>query len=58
MKKGEINEGIVSYVDFPDKGIILLSDDERKVILKGGIEGQKVRYRVGKRRNDQYEARI
>ena len=58
MKKGETGEGIISYVDFPDKGIILLTDDERKVVLKGGIEGQKVRYRVGKRRNDRYEARI
>ena len=58
MKKGETGEGIISYVDFPDKGIILLTDDERKVVLKGGIEGQKVRYRVGKRRNDKYEARI
>ena len=58
MKKGETGEGVISYVDFPDKGIILLTDDERKVVLKGGIEGQKVRYRVGKRRNDRYEARI
>ena len=58
MKKGETGEGIISYVDFPDKGIILLTDDERKVVLKGGIEGEKVRYRVGKRRNDKYEARI
>lgn len=58
MKKGETGEGIISCVDFPDKGIILLTDDERKVVLKGGIEGQKVRYRVGKRRNDKYEARI
>lgn len=58
MKKGETGEGVISYVDFPDKGIILLTDDERKVVLKGGIEGQKVRYRVGKRRNDKYEARI
>ena len=58
MKKGETGEGVISYVDFPDKAIILLTDDERKVVLKGGIEGQKVRYRVGKRRNDRYEARI
>ena len=58
MKKGETGEGVISYVDFPDKGIILLTDDERKVVLKGGIEGEKVRYRVGKRRNDKYEARI
>jgi len=58
LKKGETGEGVISYVDFPDKAIILLTDDERKVVLKGGIEGQKVRYRVGKRRNDRYEARI
>ena len=58
MKKGEIAEGIISYVDFPDKGIIILGDDERKVVLKGGITGQKVRYRIQKRRNDRYEACI
>ena len=58
MKKGEIAEGIISYVDFPDKGIIIIGDDERKVVLKGGITGQKVRYRIQKRRNDRYEACI
>ena len=26
MKKGETGEGVISYVDFPDKGIILLSE--------------------------------
>ena len=46
MKKGEIAEGIVSYVSFPDKGIILLEDDDRKVVLKGGIAGQRINLSV------------
>ena len=58
MKKGEVAEGIISHIDFPDKGIIILEDDERKVVLKGGIAGQKVRYRIQKRRSDKYEACI
>lgn len=57
MKKGEISEGIIDYVEFPDRGIILLENDE-KVVLKGGIQGQKIRYRVQKRRKGKYEACI
>ena len=50
MKKGEMAEGVISYVDFPGKGVILLKDEEKRVILNGGVEGQKVRYRVKKKR--------
>lgn len=49
MKKGEMAEGVISYVDFPGKGVILLKDEEKRVILNEGVEGQKVRYRVKKK---------
>ena len=58
MKKGEIAEGVISYVDFPGKGVILLKDEEKRVILNEGVEGQKVRYRIKKRRQNRYEASL
>ena len=58
MKKGEMAEGVISYVDFPGKGVILLKDEEKRVILNEGVEGQKVRYRVKKKRQNRYEATL
>lgn len=56
MKKGEIFEGIVEYVDFPNKGVINV-DDER-VIVKNSIPGQKVRFQINKKRKGKCEGRL
>ena len=37
MKKGEIYEGIIEKVDFPNKGYVQV--DDQKVLIKNGIPG-------------------
>ena len=49
MKKGEIYEGIIEKVDFPNKGYVNI--DGEKVIVKNGIPGQKVRFMINKKRS-------
>ncbi|MDO4519267.1 MAG: 23S rRNA (uracil(1939)-C(5))-methyltransferase RlmD [Eubacteriales bacterium] len=56
MKKGEIYEGIIEKVEYPNKGIIRI--DEHKVIVKNGIPGQKVRFMINKKRSNKLEGRL
>ena len=56
MKKGEIYEGIIEKVDFPNKGYVNI--DEEKVIVKNGIPGQKVRFMINKKRSGRSEGRL
>lgn len=58
MKKGQIYEGIIESVDFPNKGKIFLPEEEKRVIVKNGLPGQKVRFSVNKVRKDKAEGRI
>ena len=44
MKKGQILEGTIERVDFPNKGVIPLGD--RQAIVKNGLPGQKIRFSV------------
>ena len=44
MKKGEIYEGVIEKVDFPNKGIVMVND--QKVTVKNGMPGQKVRFMI------------
>ena len=53
MKKGEEFEGIIERVDFPNKGRVCL--EGRTVTVKNGIPGQKVRFRINKKRGDRLE---
>lgn len=56
MKKGEIYEGIIERVDFPNKGIVCI--DNKQVIVKNGMPGQKVRFMINKKRRDKIEGRL
>ena len=56
MKKGEIYEGIIEKVDFPNKGYVNI--DGEKVIVKNGIPGQKVRFIINKKRSGRAEGRL
>lgn len=56
MKKGQIYEGIVEKINFPNKGVITV--DEKKVIVKNAIEGQKVQFSVNKIRKGRGEGRV
>ncbi len=57
MKKGEIREGIIKKAEFPNKGMVETEEGE-KVIVKNGIPGQRVRFRVQKKRKGKCEGQI
>lgn len=57
MKKGQIAEGVVVRVDFPNKGIVI-TDEGEHVIVKNTIPGQRVRFGVNKSRKGKAEARL
>ena len=48
MKKGQVWEGIVKEVDFPNKGKVFLPEEDRTVIVKNTVPGQKIRFSVNK----------
>ena len=56
MKKGQIYEGVIEKVHFPNKGIVTVED--KKVIVKNGVPGQKVSFSVNKVRKGKGEGRI
>ncbi len=57
MKKGQIYEGTVARIDFPNKGIVLL-EDGKKVIVKNTLPGQRVSFAVNKVRKGRGEGRL
>ena len=58
MKKGQVYEGVIEKVEFPNKGIVSVEGEEKKVIVKNGIPGQKVRFAVNKMRKGKAEGRL
>jgi len=56
MKKGDIFEGIIEKVDFPNKGRVFV--DGQQVTVKNGIPGQKIRAMVNKKKGQKLEARL
>lgn len=58
MKKGQILEGRIREVVFPNQGIVEVENEERPVIVKNGVAGQKVRFAVNKVRKGKCEGRI
>ena len=57
MKKGQVWEGIVKEVDFPNKGKVFLPEEDRTVIVKNTVPGQKIRFSVNKIRKGKAEGR-
>ena len=53
MKKGEIFEGTIERIEFPNKGIVQI--DGKPVIVKNGIPGARVRFRINKKKGDRVE---
>ena len=58
MKKGQVLEGIVKEVQFPNKGMVEIEGEERKVIAKNVLPGQKVKISVNKIRKGKAEGRL
>ena len=57
MKKGQIVEGIVTKVEFPNKGIAAVEGEEQRVVVKNAIPGQKLCIAVNKIRKGKAEGR-
>lgn len=55
MKKGDIYEGIVEKIEFPNKGILHI--DGERVVVKNAIPGQKIQCVITKHRKGKSEAR-
>lgn len=56
MKKGQVYEGIVERVEFPNKGIV--QSKEGSCIVKNALPGQKVSFSVNKVRKGKAEGRL
>ena len=57
MKKGQIAEGRIDHVVFPNKGIAVTEEGDR-VVVKNTIPGQKVSFLVNKVRKGKAEGRL
>ena len=58
MKKGQVYEGIIEKVEFPNRGIVSVENEEKKVLVKNGIPGQKVKFCINKMRKGKAEGRL
>ena len=58
MKKRDVYEGIIQKVAFPNKGLVTVEGEEKSVIVKNGIPGQKVKFCVNKIRKGKAEGRL
>ena len=56
MKKGQVYEGYVERVDFPNKGIVKVG--EETCVVKNSLPGQKIQFCVNKVRKGKAEARL
>ncbi len=56
MKKGQVYEGVVERVDFPNKGVVRVG--EEAVIVKNCLPGQKIKLSVSKVRKGKAEGRL
>ena len=56
LKKGVEYEGIVTGYEFPNKGTVYI--DGEKVRVKEALEGQKIRFTIGKLRNGRAEGNL
>lgn len=61
MKKGQILEGVVERVDFPNKGVVKLREEngeEAVCVVKNVLPGQRVSFCVQKKRGGRAEGRL
>ena len=57
MKKGQVYEGLVIRLDYPNKGIVQVTEDgiEKYAIVKNALPGQRISFRVNKKHGDKVE---
>lgn len=58
MKKGQSCEGYVECIQFPNKGIVSVEGEEKSVVVKNALPGQKVSFVVHKLRKGKAEGRL
>lgn len=58
MKKGQCYEGIVETVKFPAKGVVSAADEDTKAVVKNVVPGQKISFRVSKKRKGKVEGTL
>ena len=66
MKKGQVVEGVIEKIEFPNKGVVTVEDYDangnsmgmRRIIVKNGIVGQKVSCSINKMRKGKAEGRL
>ncbi len=65
MKKGQIYEGVVTRVDFPNKAVVAVEvpNENGKIsienaVVKGGITGERIRFSAKKVRRDRCQGRL
>lgn len=56
MKRGDLAEGIIEHVEFPNKGIVRV--DGTEVVVKNGIPGQRVAFRINKKKAGRFEGQL
>ena len=56
MKKGEIYEGVVERIDFPNKGRVHVEGET--VTVKNAIPGQKIRFQINKKERTAWDGRL
>ena len=56
MKKGQVLEGVIERVDFPNKGIVTC--EEGTCVVKNSLPGQKVSFGINKVRKGKAEGRL
>ncbi len=56
MKKGQVYEGVVERIDFPNKGIVKVGEDV--CVVKNALPGQKVTFSISKLRKGKAEGRL
>lgn len=58
MKKGQELVGKVERVKFPNKGIVRVEGEEDKIVVKGSLPGQTVRFVINKKKKGRCEGRL
>ncbi len=64
MKKGQSYEGVIERLDFPNKGIAIISEEvngeqiKTAVTIKGTLPGQRVEFVLSKKRKGKCEGRL
>lgn len=58
MKKGQIFEGIIENVEFPNRGKVYIPQEEQYVVVKNGIPGQKIRFVIQKFKHGDAQGRL